>query len=144
VNRPAIDDLMDTLLSTWYHKVAAWVPPGRLSGETCTLCRTSTVADVIDIAGWPHDLIHELVTAVDRAIIEISESFADDGVEALPDASVVPCAMAAVHATIAEHADDLVDVLTECVEPKVSEYVSAQSDRVVSSMPAWSEEFPLR
>lgn len=144
MNRPAIHDLLDTLLSTWYHKAAAWAPPGRLSSETCTLCHTSTVAEVIDIAEWPHDLIHDLVTAIDRAIIEISESFSDECPETPVDDARVLCAFTAVRTKLADHADDLVDVLTECVEPKLTHYVYWQSDLVMGKVGAWSEEFPSR
>jgi len=141
VNPPEIRDLMDTLLSAWYHKAASWAPPGRLSGDTCSLCPDSLLAEHIDVAVWPHDLMHELVTALDTGVTEISESFLGDGPGIPSEASRVALAVAAVRSTLTEHADDLVDVLTECVEPRLSAYVSGQRDVVMGCVPAWSEEF---
>ncbi len=142
MNPPAIRDLMDTLLSAWYHKAAAWAPPGRLSSDTCSHCPHSMLADFIDVAVWPHDLMHELVTSLDTGVSEISEGLFGEGLETLSEEARMALAVAAVRSTLTEHADDLVDVLTECVEPRLSAYVSGQRDVVVGSVPAWSEEFP--
>ena len=74
MNRPAIDDLLGSILSTWYESVAEWMPPGQLSATTCTTCSSTALACAVDVWRWPHDLTHQLGLMLESAIVTITES----------------------------------------------------------------------
>lgn len=145
MNRPAIHDLLGTILSTWYQTAAAWVPPGVLSEHTCDTCSTSLLADAVDVAAWPHDLMHDLATALNRAVEEISESWADDGCsDGLDEDGRMLCVFTLVRTTVMEHREDLLDVLAECVEPTLADYLEAETIRGIASLGEWSNGNPGR
>lgn len=145
VNRPAIHDLLGSILSTWYQRAAAWAPPGWLSAHTCETCSTSLLADAIDVAVWPHDLMHDLASSLNTGVMQISESWAEDGCEdGLDEDGRMLCVFTLVRTTIIDHRDDVLDVLNECVEPRMSEYLAAESTRGIDEFAAWSEEQPGR
>jgi len=137
VNRPAIDDLLASILSSWYESVAEWMPPGQLSAATCSSCRGSALADVISIGEWPHDLMHQLATQYEEAIGIISESLeaeTDPEIVAKRDAhalgcpdGIAGCVRAHVISELHDQRADLLDVLCECVTPRLDEWVSSQA-----------------
>ncbi len=130
MNRPAIHDLLGTILSGWYARVAEWVPPGRLGPHTCTACTDSLLARVVDSRAWPHDLIHQLAVDLTEAAEEIADSMAEDLLAVggtLRDED--RRARRIVLATIAEHADDITDVLHECVTPRLDRHVGLEVER---------------
>jgi hypothetical protein len=130
VNRPAIHDLLGTILSAWYGSVAEWVPPGRLGPRTCTACGESLLARVMDVRAWPHDLIHELAVDLDAAAGEIADSMAEDALAVggtLRDED--RRARRIVLATIAEQAGDITDVLSECVTPRLDRHIGLEAER---------------
>lgn len=130
MNRPAIHDLLGTILSEWYARVAEWVPPGRLGPNTCTECSDSLLARVVDVHAWPHDLIHQLAVDVTEAAAQIADSMTEDLLAvggALRDEE--RRARRIVLATIAEHADDITDVLSECVTPRLDRHVGLEAER---------------
>ena len=130
MNRPAISDLLGTILSGWYASVAEWVPPGRLGPHTCTACSDSLLARVVDVRAWPHDLIHQLAVDLTEAAEEIADSMAEDLLAVggtLRDED--RRARRIVLATIAEHADDITDVLGECVTPRLDRHVGLEVER---------------
>ena len=139
MNRSAIDDLLGAVLSGWYRSVAEWAPPGRLSAHLCETCPSSLLAQAIDIAEWPHELIHELAGSLDTTLSQITESIAEDavaegGVANLAvaiDARLTQCLRAFVLASVVEHSVDIVDVLGECVEPRLADYVHDQTERAL-------------
>lgn len=115
MNRPAIDDLLGSILSTWYESVAEWAPPGQLSPMTCTQCRSSLLSEIMDVAWWPHDLMHQLSTALDSAVETISESQHPSD------------ARDHVFTHLSTQMVDVVDVLNECVTPRLDEWISSQA-----------------
>ena len=115
MNRPAIDDLLGSILSTWYESVAEWMPPGQLSAATCTSCRASLLGSVVELAAWPHDLMHQLSASLDSAIETIAET------------QPVDAARDHVQAHLMGQTSDLMDVLNECVTPRLDDWISAQA-----------------
>lgn len=127
MNPRAIDDLLGTILSEWYGRVALWAAPGQLSELTCVSCRTGMVAAVIDTTSWPHDLVHALDCALESAVTEISTSLAEE--ESGCPASDHRCARELVVGSLIDHAPDLLDVLRECVTGKMDQYVGLELER---------------
>ncbi len=128
MNRSAIDDLLGGILSGWYESVADWVPPGHASARTCTTCGSSILADVVDVADWPHDLMHQLAGAVETAFLQILDS-------------LVPPPVASYDAVrrfmvdwLGGNSDDLLDVLRECVAPKLDEWVASELERAFATV----------
>lgn len=137
MNRPAIDDLLGSILSTWYESVAEWMPPGQLSAVTCISCRSSALAAVITVGEWPHELMHQLASAYDEAIIIVTESLeteTETEIVAKRDAHARECPLPIgecvrqhVTSEIASQATDLLDVLNECVTPRLDDWISSQA-----------------
>jgi hypothetical protein len=139
VNRPAIDDLLGTILYAWYQTVAAWEPPGQLTDRTCDTCSTSLLAEAVDISVWPHELMHALAGSLGIAVQQITQSRADDGCCAsCTDDERGVCAITLVRASIIERRADLLDVLTECVEPTLEEYLATETARGLLHLTEWT------
>lgn len=127
MNSRAIDDLLGTILTQWYGAVALWESPGLLTDSTCAACRSSLVASAIDVSAWPHDLIHRLNADLQATIAQVSASIAEE--EAGCPSGDHRCAQELVTAGLVDHADDLLDVLNECVAPKLDRYVGLELER---------------
>lgn len=94
------------------------MPPGQLSAATCTSCRESLLAEVLDVSAWPHDLMHQLNASLNSAIETIAEThFVDD-------------ARDNVKTHLIAQAGDLLDVLHECVTPRLDDWISSQVIRL--------------
>lgn len=136
VNRPAIDDLLGSILSTWYESVAEWMPPGQLSADTCAECRSTALAFSFDMLAWPHELMHQLGASLDGAIAIITESLTDETdpvVLRRRDEHLATCPQPLdlcvrdyVIREISERKEELTDVLEQCVTPRIDEWVLAQ------------------
>jgi len=141
VNRPAIDDLLGSILSAWYESVAEWMPPGQLSTDTCSTCPESVLAQAITVADWPHDLMHQLATEIETAIAIIAESLMTETDEyviakiqehrAVCSKDIPGCTKEFVGRELVSWSDDLIDVLSECVTPRIDEWISGSFERVV-------------
>lgn len=122
MNRPAIDDLLGGILSGWYQSVAEWTPPGLTSGRTCQSCRSSVLAEAIEIEDWPHELVHQLADLLESAALQSFDSLAR------PSTS-----FRSVRDYIGErvrvHAPDLLDVLNECAAPRLDEWAKREVER---------------
>ncbi|MFM9876346.1 MAG: hypothetical protein ACKVOG_00650 [Rhodoglobus sp.] len=139
MNRPAIRDLLGTVLCQWYQSAAAWVPPGVLSSYTCDTCSTSLAADAIDFSAWPHDLMHELATSLGTMARQISESWAaDECSDGYDDEGRMRCVVALLRSAVIEHRDDMLDVLEECVEPTLTHYLETEAARGLAGLAEWS------
>ncbi len=121
MNRSAIDDLLHTTLSRWYESLADWAPPGRLSAATCTSCHRSPLAQHLEVEEWPHDLVHQLVALLGDLHGQVSSS--------VPDGAARDRALGHLRARIREHSCDVLDVLVECVEPRVQAWVRRELER---------------
>lgn len=127
MNSRAIDDLLGTILTQWYGAVALWEAPGVLTDGTCASCRSSLVASAIDVTAWPHDLIHRLNAELQMAITQVSASIAEE--ESGCPSGDHRCAEELVSSALVDHADDLLDVLNECVAPTLDRYVALELER---------------
>jgi hypothetical protein len=128
MNRPAIHDLLGSVLCTWYASVAEWRPPGLLSSTTCVSCRSSILASALEIADWPHDLIHDLAVDLDAAAAAIHDSLEEDRILGRPSSGEKPAAWH-VRQEFSAHINDVVDVLSECVAPRLDAWVAAETAR---------------
>lgn len=127
MNSRAIDDLLGTILTQWYGAAALWEAPGALTDATCAPCTSSLVASAIDVTAWPHDLIHRLDSELHTVVTHVSASIAEE--ETGCPAGDHRCAQELVSAALVDHADDLLDVLMECVAPKLDRYVGLELER---------------
>ena len=123
----AIDDHVTTKLYEWYTVVSEWEPPGEGFSGICAECTESALAcTLIDIAAWPHDVIHLLVTSLRSAIVDVQDSYSE---ESEWDAERAPAeARRAVVDTIARHASDIEDVLEQCISERLQTYLTRQVD----------------
>lgn len=137
MNPRAIDDLLCTVLSTFYRSAAAWMPPGRLSDHTCTICATSLLSEAVEVGRWPHELMHDLARSLETVAAQIADAYDDE--EPNPDAVDGFAAIAVVRAAIAEHSADILDVLRECVEPRLEEYLAVECARGLGEATQWPQ-----
>jgi hypothetical protein len=141
--QPAIADYLGTVLLTWYRYAADWSPPGRMSAEVCLLCLESPFARLFDVERWPHDVVHQLVTSLATAADEICASIAEDqradlepGSESELEERMRLRAISRevehmVIRSIAAQAGDILDVMRECVTPRVDRYVEHELERAM-------------
>ena len=121
MNRPAIDDLLDGILSRWFETIAEWMPPGQAMSGTCHSCQTSLIADSIDVVEWPHELVHHLASNLEALAIQAFDSLTFRGTrENVRDY---------ISARVRAQADDMRDMLAECVEPRVEAWARAEVAR---------------
>jgi hypothetical protein len=145
VNRTAIDDLLSTILSVWYQTAAHWSPPGEVSANSCETCPISLLAEVVEIAPWPHDLAHDLATSLDESVAQISDSWDEEQHHGLIiEEFGMQRARAVVGSVISDHRHDLLDVLAECVEPRLEEYLEREARRGIDEFANWSNDYPAR
>ncbi|MEQ1736289.1 MAG: hypothetical protein ABL886_07800 [Rhodoglobus sp.] len=139
MNPRAIDDLLSTMLAGFYRSAAAWTPPGRLSDRTCVTCSTSLLSEAIDTWRWPHDLMHDLTTSLTTVVAQIADSFADaDQCGLSPGEAELP-AVVLVRSALAQHRLDVLDVLAECVEPRLDAYVASEGARGLDDAAQWPQ-----
>lgn len=137
MNSRAIDDLLGTILTQWYGTVALWQAPGVLSDATCDPCRSSLVSAALDVSQWPHDLLHRLDSDLDDAATLIGESLAED--ETGCASADHQCARELLRDALVAHSDDLLDVLTECVSPKLDRFVGLEVERALRELDTLSD-----
>lgn len=125
MNRTAIHDLLCGILSGWYESVAEWTPPGQGSRLTCVTCRENVLSGVIPTAEWPHDLMHQLGEAFETAALQIFDSIDTNPVDACEEGASLDCVRSHVAVYIGKHADDILDVLEQCVSPRIDEYAES-------------------
>ena len=138
MNRPAIDDLLSNVISTWCESVAEWVAPGALSGATCSSCRDTALAAVLNVADWPHDLIHQFATEVESSIAIVAESLrTETDLHVIGEIEeyrqtctkdVPDCVRDYVTRVLTSRSADLLDVLHECVSDRIDAWVESQAD----------------
>ena len=132
MNRLAIDDLLGSILSSWFESAAEWTPPGQGSTHTCTTCSTSILAGVMDAAAWPHEVMHQLAASLDVAAEEIYEHLDEQPIDECDYGSSRECVRRYVSDTAGARLADIIDVLVECVEPRLADFVANEVDRVLA------------
>ncbi|MDH6179888.1 hypothetical protein M2152_000070 [Microbacteriaceae bacterium SG_E_30_P1] len=129
MNRLAIDDFLATILASWSEAAAEWQPPGQGSAHLCTTCSSSLVARVLDLSAWPHDLMHHLASTLDAAAVDIQDTLQD---RSIPGYGSGAGAVARyVTDTVRKQRDDLGEILTHCVEPRIEAFVSRAVDAIL-------------
>ena len=121
----------------------------------CELCTTSPYSTVIGLADWPHDVGHVLVRTLTTAADHVFESLEDlsedrwrpsiDGRE--PTVIELAARRDALerHATllvlkgVARHSDSMVNVLEECVTPRLERYLAVESEQLIKALQAIEE-----
>lgn len=120
----AIDDHITTKLYAWYTVVAEWEPPGEGFDGICVECTESAIACTIDIAAWPHDIIHLLVVSLRGATADVRDSYSE---ESTCDADCAAAlARAAVAGILERHMSDIQDVLEQCLSERLQAYLAQQ------------------
>lgn len=128
MNNTAIDDLLCGIVSGWYESVADWTPPGQTSGATCAACADTLLARVIDVREWPHDLMHQFAAELESASLHILDARHGYGT-ADGDAAALEEVRDYVAAAITRQAEDILDVLEQCVTPRLDAYVGRRLAR---------------
>jgi hypothetical protein len=144
VNR-AMHDLLDTTLDGWYSYLASWEAPGPAGRLACGLCADSPFSRIDGIGDWPHDIIHRLVLDLTGAArhVHLTLEELDQASTASPPLfhSVPSQETLARSAVLARHAEALVlvgvrarreamrDVLDNCIEPVLEEYLRSECER---------------
>ena len=121
---PAIDDHVTTKLYAWYTVVAEWEPPGEGFTGICRDCTESALACRIDVAAWPHDVIHLLVESLNTVVADVQASYDEEG-----RTGDLTLARAAVSESLGRHAADIEDVLVQCLSERLQSYLTAQVER---------------
>lgn len=124
MNALAIDDLLSTTLYSWYTDVSQWVPGSSESLRPCGECHWELAA-IIKVSDWPHELVDALVAAIDGVVRHVAESFQEDGVGA--DAAAAQ-AREVVMGELGDHADDIRDVLEQCIPYRLQAFAELELD----------------
>jgi hypothetical protein len=146
----AMCDLLDTTLNGWFSYLASWQAPGETGRSGCEDCADSPFSRLDGLGDWPHDIVHSLVislgTAVRHVQLTLEELDEASRNEHLELSSLSAHERAARRAVLAKHAETLVlravstrievmrDVLDQCVEPALDEYLRSECERGLLAM----------
>lgn len=83
------------------------------------------LASKLDVAQWPHDLMHQLAIELDAAAAGINDSLEEDRTIGRRSSSDMP----RVADEFSLHLGDIADVLAECVAPRLDAWVFAEVSR---------------
>ena len=114
---------IDGLVTSWYSEVARWRAPDGAISNDCVLCVTSEVPDLLRLRDWPHSATHSLVADLTLAAGQAQRLLAEVGHE-----TSLASANQLFRAMLADHTDDINDVLIECLEPRFTAYLSQQAE----------------
>ncbi|WP_141990740.1 hypothetical protein [Rhodoglobus vestalii] len=141
MNNHAVSDLIGCSLQRWYRSVAEWSGPSGGTAEGCIECRASDFAAFDRLGQWPHELVHCLVDTLEQATRHLAISLHEDQHGSIqgnhtraPCSHCVDDARSTVAAAAADHTRDLIDVVTECVLPRLAVYVELNADLVISAV----------
>lgn len=84
------------------------------------------LASKLDIAQWPHDLMHQLAIELDSAAAAINDSLEEDRTIGRRSDDVPRVAD-----EFSLHLGDIADVLAECVAPRIDAWVSSEVSRSI-------------
>lgn len=141
----AMCDLLDSTLDGWYSYLSSWEAPGDTGRSGCELCADSPFSRLDGLGDWPHDIVHTLVLGLSAAVRhvhltldELDEASRNEHPEL---SSLTAHERAARRAVLARHAEHLVlaavetrkdamrDVLEQCIEPALDEYLRSECER---------------
>ena len=131
-----LDQFFEATLESWYARVAEWVPPGIASVGHCADCATSPAAATLSNRLWPHSIVHELTVALAILERQLSESLVEDR---LGWAGNSPVAVSTeIRAILADRVSaaqgDIVDVLEQCLQPRLDAWVSSQLEMCLDAI----------
>jgi hypothetical protein len=146
----ALSDLLESTLDGWYGYLSTWQPPGTTGWQVCELCTTSPYSTVIGLSEWPHDVGHVLVrnltAAADRVFDSLEDLSEDRWRPSLDGREPTIVELAARrdalerHATLLvlkgvdRHAASMIDVLEECVSPRLERYLAVESELLIKAL----------
>ena len=144
----AMHDLLDTTLDSWYSYLASWQAPGADNRADCAECAASPFSGLAGLENWPHDIVHALVAGLTAAVRHVALSL-----EELDEARSIAGATAPTSHDRAQrwvvlnrHAEAVVlvwvrareavmrDVLEQCVEPALDEYLRVECERGLAQL----------
>ena len=114
---------IEGLVTAWYTEVARWEAPGGALDNDCVLCVTSEVPDLLGLREWPHSATHSLVVDLTSAAGQAQRLLAEVGHQ-----TSVHRVHDLFRASLATHAEDVNDVLAECLEPRLGRYLAQQAE----------------
>jgi len=131
-----VDEILGATLESWYARVAEWVPPGIASNGQCEECGTSPAAAILSDRLWPHSIVHELTVALAILERQLSESLVEDRLEWAGNSPVA--VSTEVRALLADRVSaaraDIVDVLEQCLQPRLDAWVSGQLEMCLDAI----------
>jgi len=131
-----LDEILGATLESWYARVTEWVPPGIAIDGQCEDCVTSSAAAILSNRLWPHSIVHELTVALAVLERQLSESLVEDSLEW---AGHKPVAVSTeIRAVLVDRVsaaqDDIVDVLEQCLQPRLDAWVSGQLEMCLDAI----------
>lgn len=125
MNQQSVDDFVGSIVLAWYARVSQWVPPGEPPFVCCEICRDSLLGIVMDLAEWPHDVMHELAAALDLGLghvyVSLSEQHGPDLLDPVVRRSQDRQARRLVTASLFVRSAELSDVLEQCIRFRIDE-----------------------
>jgi hypothetical protein len=139
----ALSDYMSTILCDWYRHLASWSPESAGDTEMCLECASSPFREHESIAGWPHDVVHPLLTSLTSAMQHVAEFVteaqpAGAGRHAAPHVdmprgrAISRYSMVVVCNSLTANARDIADVLEHCVTPQLDNFVIDETARAIA------------
>lgn len=133
MNQHSVDDFVASIVLAWYARVSQWMPPGEPPFVRCEICRDSPLGTVLDLAEWPHDVMHELTSALDLGLAHVHVSlFEEPGSDLLDPVtrrSHDRQARRLVAASLLARSAELSDVLEQCVRFRMDEQLTIELER---------------
>ncbi|MCY7411760.1 MAG: hypothetical protein LH471_01770 [Salinibacterium sp.] len=131
-----LDEILGAALETWYARVTEWVPPGIAIDRLCTECDSSTAATILENHLWPHSIVHELTVVLAILERQLSESVAEDRLERARSSSVAVSVevRAVLAARVLAAREDIVDVLEQCLRPRLDAWVAGQVEACLDAI----------
>jgi hypothetical protein len=118
-----LSEYIDDVITAWYSEAARWHPAVDGLGATCSSCLESDIPELLWLEDWPHTVTHSLVSRLGAAIDESERLLVEVGRPMSPQR-----ASRLFGAIVGRHAQDIHDVLSECVAPQRDRYLSQQAD----------------
>jgi len=134
-----LDEIVGAALESWYARVAGWSPPGSAIDRHCAECGSSPAATILENQLWPHSIVHELTVVLAILERQLSESVAEDRLERARHSSVAVSieVRAVLAARVLAVQEDIVDVLEQCLRPRLDAWVAGQVEACLDATATW-------
>jgi len=125
MNQTSVDDFTATILSSWYAVASNWMPPGD-DLALCDACFHSPLMDVLDVSGYPHDVIHELAAPIIVAVEHVRISLEE---EQIPAGGLTARQMVAT--SLLGRSEDIHDVLENCIRYRMDDFITLELEHTL-------------